>query len=167
MSRVERRAAVSHRRAVVGFVGSIALAAVVLVAWFPASALLGQHRTLASADATLHQLKTEDKALSVESKNLSTSGEIARIARAQFQLVGPGEQAYQVLPPAGTGGGAATDPYSGDPGLSAPVSPSAAAELPPGSLSSVSTSAKPTSHAHPASSPDLISRLLHTLEFWR
>jgi cell division protein FtsB len=167
LTRLERRAAISHRRAVVALFGSVLIAAVVLVAWFPASALLDQHRTLASTDATLAQLKAEDHALSVESKNLSTSTEIARIARQQFELVGPGEQAYQVLPPAGTSGGA-TDPYSGDPGLSAPVTPSAAPELPPGSLTTASaTPAKTASHTRVPSSPGLMTRLLRTLEFWR
>ncbi len=147
---------------------SVVIAAVILVAWFPAGALIDQRRTLTSAAATLSQLKQEDRALSAESKNLSTSTEIARIARQQFQLVPLGEQAYQVLPPAGTAGGA-TDPYSGDPGLSAPVSPSAALELPPGSLPEQATGAtskvKATRVAE--SSPDLLTRVLHTLEFWR
>ncbi len=147
---------------------SVVIAAVILVAWFPAGALIDQRRTLTSAAATLSQLKQEDRALSAESKNLSTSTEIARIARQQFQLVPLGEQAYQVLPPAGTAGGA-TDPYSGDPGLSAPVSPSAALELPPGSLPEQATGAtsKVKATRVAASSPDLLTRVLHTLEFWR
>ena len=172
-TRTERRAAVSHRRSVVALSVSFAMAVVILVAWFPAGALIDQHRTLAETSSTLTQLKQEDRALNLESKNLSRSSEIARIARQQFQLVVPGEQAYQVLPPAGTNGGA-TDPYSGDPGLSAPVSPSAAPELPPGSLSSEQPAGAPSkakatsgSHAAAASSPGLITRVLHTLEFWR
>ncbi|HXR53636.1 MAG TPA: septum formation initiator family protein [Acidimicrobiales bacterium] len=172
-TRAERRAAVSRRRSVVALLASFAVAVVILVAWFPAGALIDQHRTLGKTSSTLTQLKQEDRALNLESKNLSRSSEIARIARQQFQLVVPGEQAYQVLPPAGTNGGP-TDPYSGDPGLSAPVSPSVAPELPPGSLSSeqpaaTASKAKATgsSHAAAASSPDLITRVLHTLEFWR
>jgi cell division protein FtsB len=174
MTRIERRAAVARRRGFVALFASVIVAAVVLVAWFPAGALVDQHRTLASATSTLTQLKAEDRALTAESKNLSTSSEIARIARQQYQLVVPGEQAFQVLAPAGTNGGD-TDPYSGDPGLSPPVSPSAAPELPPGSVTSGQTT--PTTHARSKASghtaavaanpPDLISRLLHTLEFWR
>jgi len=169
LTRAERRAAISYRRSLLALLASAVIAAVILVAWFPAGALIDQRRTVTSAAATLSQLKQEDRALSAESKNLSTSTEIARIARQQFQLVPLGEQAYQVLPPAGTAGGA-TDPYSGDPGLSAPVSPSAALELPPGSLpaeqaTGATSKAKATSVA--ASSPDLLTRVLHTLEFWR
>jgi len=174
MTRIERRAAIARRRGFVALFASVTVAAVVLVAWFPAGALIDQHETFASATSTLTQLKAEDRALSLESKNLSTSSEIARIARQQYQLVVPGEQAFQVLPPAGTNGGA-TDPYSGDPGLSPPVSPSVAPELPPGSVANdqttTTTHAKSRASGHTvavaANPPDLISRLLHTLEFWR
>ncbi len=169
----------AHRRSVVALIGSVVAAAVILVAWFPAGALIDQHRTLAETSSSLDHLKIENRALKVESKNLSTPSEIARIARQQFQLIAPGEQAYQVLPPPGTAGGA-TDPYSGDPGNSAPVSPSAAAELPPGAVKdgqAVSassghkaghrTGSASTSATGQASSPGLFGRLLRTLEFWR
>jgi cell division protein FtsB len=171
LTRAERRAAISHRRSVVALLASVAVAVVILVAWFPAGALIDQRRTLSSTGSTLAQLKQEDRALNLESKNLSTKSEIERIARQQFQLVVPGEQAYEVLPPPGTDGGA-TDPYSGDPGSATPVSPSAALELPPGALSSnqpagAASRDKTTSDPAATSSPDLITRLLHTLEFWR
>ena len=173
LTRAERRAAVAHRRSVVALLGSVIVAAVILVAWFPAGALIDQHRTLSQATSTLAQLKQEDRALTAESKNLSNTSEIARIARQQFELVAPGEQAYQILPPAGTEGGA-TDPYSGDPGSAQPVSPSAAFELPPGALSSGQSVAdaskgrsKGAGSQGASDPPDLLSRLLHTLEFWR
>jgi cell division protein FtsB len=171
LTRAERRAAISHRRSVVALLASVAVAVVILVAWFPAGALIDQRRTLSSAGSTLAQLKQEDRALNLESKNLSNKSEIERIARQQFQLVVPDEQAYEVLPPTGTDGGA-TDPYSGDPGSATPVSPSAALELPPGALSSnqpagAASRDKTTSDPAATSSPDLITRLLHTLEFWR
>ena len=65
----------------------------------------------------LHQ---QDAALAQERKNLSDSSEISRIAREQYQLVSPGQQAFEVLPK--TGSSDAEAPYSGDPGLSAPGS---------------------------------------------
>ncbi len=83
-----------------------------------------------------------------------------------------------MLPPPGTAGGA-TDPYSGDPGNSAPVSPSAAPELPPGTIKDDQPVKAPPSHAMTphqkaaaqkgalSSSPGLFGRLLRTLEFWR
>jgi len=91
LTRAERRAAISYRRSLLALLASAVIAAVILVAWFPAGALIDQRRTVTSAAATLSQLKQEDRALSAESKNISTSTEIARIARQQFQLVVPGE----------------------------------------------------------------------------
>jgi cell division protein FtsB len=178
LTRAERRAAVAHRRSVVALIGSFVAAAVILVAWFPAGALIDQHRTLSETTTSLDHLKVENKALETESKNLSKPSEIARIARQQFQLIVPGEQAYQVLPPPGTAGGA-TDPYSGDPGNSAPVSPSAAPELPPGTVKEGLPVKAPPSHetthqrkgatheSATSGSPGLFGRLLRTLEFWR
>jgi hypothetical protein len=49
----------------------------------------------------LNQLHQQDAALAQERKNLSNSTEIDRIAREQYQLVSPGQQAYEVLPPDG------------------------------------------------------------------
>lgn len=175
MTRAERRAAVTHRRSVVALVGAVVAAAVILVAWFPAGALIDQHRTLGETTSALDHLNAENKALRAESKNLSNPSEIARIARQQFELIVPGEQAFQVLPPPGKAGGS-TDPYSGDPGNSPPVSPSAAPELPPGTekapqrakvLSSHATGGTTASHAAAPSAPGLFGRILRTLEFWR
>ncbi len=148
--------------------GSVVVAVVVLVAWFPAGSLMAQRQTLAETSSSLSQLLAQDRALRTESKKLSTSSEIARLARQQFGLVAPGQLAYQVLVPPGSGGG--TDPYAGDPGNTALVSPSAAPELPPGSVASsgqrqqVATS---TGRAGSSSSPGLFGRVLRTLEFWR
>ncbi|MGH9047340.1 MAG: FtsB family cell division protein [Acidimicrobiales bacterium] len=171
-TRAERRAALAHRRSVVALVGSLVLAAIISVAWFPAGALIDQHRTLAQSSSALDQLRSQNRALRTESKNLSKPTEIARIARQQFQLIAPGEQAYQVLPAPGKTSGA-TDPYSGDPGNSSPVSPSAAPELPPGSVGHhhVRTAVKHTTTTvttpGSAGAPGLATRLVDTLEFWR
>jgi len=174
-TRTERRDAQSRRRGVAVLVASVAASAGNPVAWFPGGALIAQGRTLAQASSTLHELKAQDRALRVESKNLSTPSEVARIARQQFGLIVPGEQAYQVLPPPGTAGGA-TDPYSGDPGNDAPVSPSAAPELPPGTVegsTATSGATAPGGRSHhaadpaPTGHPGFLGRILHSLEFWR
>ena len=163
------KAAGSVGRARLAFLGAIVVSAVVLFAWFPAGSLLSQRSNLASTEAQLGALHTQDAALAQEKKNLSDAGEIGRIAREQYQLVSPGQQAYEVLPPSGaTAGGT---PYAGDPGSDGPVTPSATPELPPGGVTTTTTPA--TSHAtHPtqASTPSgggLVSRMVHALEFWR
>jgi hypothetical protein len=148
--------------------GAAALAAAILGAWFPASALVHQRATLAADAAQLSQLHQEDTALTTEAKNLSSSAEIARIARQQYQLVAPGQQAYEVLPPSGSP--STGTPYAGDPGSAQPVAPSAASVLPAGGVTATTQpTAKAASHAHPsgATSEGTFERMLHALEFWR
>jgi cell division protein FtsB len=166
----------STGRARLAFLGAIAASAIVLFAWFPAGSLMSQRSNLHGTEAELNTLHSQDSALAQESKNLSDAGEIGRIAREQYQLVSPGQQSYEVLPPSGAT--AAGTPYAGDPGSDGPVTPSATAELPPGGVTTTTpTTTTPASsgvHAagtHPdaptASSGGFGSRVLHSLEFWR
>jgi cell division protein FtsB len=146
--------------------GSVVVSAVVLFAWFPASSLLHQRSNLTASEAQLSSLHKQDAALAQEKKNLSDAGEIGRIAREQYQLVSPGQGAYEVLPPSGAT--AAGTPYAGDPGSAAPVTPSATPELPPGGVTTTTASTLPGSAGTSApTSSSFVSRMLHTLEFWR
>ena len=168
-----RRSSAGKASPVVGrsrlwFLGALAVSAVVLFAWFPASSLLNQRSNLASAQGQLAALHKQDAALAQEKKNLSDDGEIGRIARQQYQLVNPGQQAYEVLPPSGAA--AAGTPYAGDPGSDAPATPSATPELPPASVTTTTIPAGRAGHdATSAQAPQsgLLSRMLHSLEFWR
>jgi cell division protein FtsB len=174
LTRAENRRSREARRSRFMLLGGALLSLVILGAWFPASALYHQHSSLASANAALNELHQQDAALAQESKNLSNSAEIDRIAREQYELVGPGQQAYEVLPP--TGSSKAHAPYSGDPALSAPVAPSSASVLPPGSETATTQPVTAThsdislpaaSHHHTASTPGMLGRMLGALEFWR
>jgi cell division protein FtsB len=163
-------------RARLAFVGAVVASAIVLFAWFPAGSLLSQRSNLHGTEAELNALHAQDSALAQENKNLSDGGEIGRIAREQYQLVSPGQQAYEVLPP--TGATAAGTPYAGDPGSAGPVTPSATSELPPGGVTTTTTTTTVPGSAHPASgsthpaspstsSGGFVSRMVHSLEFWR
>lgn len=160
-------------RARLAFAGAVVLSAIVLFAWFPASSLLSQRSNLTGTEAELGVLHKQDAALAQEKKNLSDAGEIGRIAREQYQLVSPGQQAYQVLPPSGAA--SAGTPYAGDPGSDGPVTPSATPELPPGGATTTTTppvAPAPTSHSGRSGGPapssgGLLSRMAHALEFWQ
>jgi len=176
-------------RARLAFLGAVVASAIVLFAWFPAGSLISQRSNLHGTEAELNALHAQDSALAQEKKNLSDAGEIGRIAREQYQLVSPGQQSYEVLPPSGAT--AAGTPYAGDPGSDGPVTPSATAELPPGGVTTTTTttttttpaatatatatkpaaSGEHTDNTHPSaastSSGGFGSRLLHSLEFWR
>jgi cell division protein FtsL len=166
--------------------GAVVLAVLVVAAWFPASALYTQHEQLASSSSQLARLRAQDRALHQEQARLGSSSEVARIARQQYQLVDPGQQAYEVLPPSSAAAGSS---YGGDPGLQGPVAPSGASELPPGSVrpsptssgistdrhSATASSAKGLTHGAGAggangvdgSSDGIVGRIVQTLEFWR
>jgi hypothetical protein len=146
--------------------GAVVVAAIVLFAWFPFTSLLHQRSDLSGAQSQLSSLHKQDAALGQEKKNLSDPGEIGRIAREQYQLVNPGQQAYEVLPPSGAA--ATGTPYAGDPGAASPATPSASAELPPGGVTTTTIASSHSSHA--AAAPPgsgLLTRMLHSLEFWR
>jgi len=162
----------SVARARLLLLGAVAAAAIILFAWFPAVPLLHQRATLSGTAAQLATLHRQDAALVQEKKDLSDAGEIGRIARTQYQLVSPGQQAYEVLPPSGAT--AAGTAYASDPGSSGPVAPSATSELPPGETTATTTPPGATTaprRTAPAGttsgSGGVFSRMLHTLEFWR
>jgi cell division protein FtsB len=173
------RAKGSLGRARLAFVGAIVASAIVFFAWFPAGSLLSQRSNLHGTEAELNALHAQDSALAQENKNLSDAGEIGRIAREQYQLVSPGQQAYEVLPPSGAT--AAGTPYAGDPGSYGPVTPSATPELPPGGVTTTTTTPGATPSAAQsrqradgshmssgsASSGGFLSRMVQSLEFWR
>jgi cell division protein FtsB len=166
-------ASASVRRARLFLLGAVVFSAVVLVAWFPAASLIHQRATLSQDASQLATLHAQDAALAQEKQNLSSTSELGRIARAQYQLVNPGQQAYEVLPPSGAT--AAGTPYAGDPGSKGPVAPSASSELPPGGVtttiappaSGTASHGAGTGSSSPAQGGGLLSRMVQALEFWR
>ncbi len=140
----------------------LALAAVcsvaILLAWFPTSSLLHQRSQLAGAAVQLEQLNRANAALRQKEAQLRTPGTIGRIAQQQYDLVAPGEEAYQVLPPSGSaraGGPAGTLAMTAPEGLG-----SSHAEPNHASTAAGSGAAGVTSES-------FFGRIVKTLEFWR
>lgn len=155
-------------------VAAVILAAVVVAAWFPASALLHQRQQLASATTHLAKVRHQDALLHQEVDALDTPAEIERIAQEQYELVLPGQQAFQVLPPTSTSAGAT---YAGDPGAATPATPSTPTGSTTPATKTTGTPGKATAKgatkttrttaASSGSSPGFFGRVLRTLEFWR
>jgi cell division protein FtsB len=87
-----------------GRVFSALLASVMLVAGLvlfglPGRAYLSQQRTLTAAEVRLRVLSAENAKLDQRRQQLQTDAEIERLARQQYGLVKPGEEAYAILPP--------------------------------------------------------------------
>lgn len=166
-------------------VASAAFAALVLGTSFPASGLLSDHHQLAAADAAVHRLRAENSALVQEKQQLNSKAEIHSLARQDYQLVDPGQTAYNVLPPTSQSTKNGSSDVIGDPGNQPLVAPANAAGMspdpnvptsttsptasgpqapsPPGSGSATST---PTTKP-PNPNRGFWSRTLRSLEFWR
>ncbi len=155
------------RRGRLLLLASAGLSALVLVAWFPAGALLHQRQAQAAASQQLARVRSENSQLRAEARRLSQPAEIGRVARQRYQLVGPDQRAYQVLPPSSAGAGSTL--YPGDPAEQPLAAPSAGGAT-PDPADTTTTLPAPAHHApahHAAPSPGLGRRILNTLEFWR
>ncbi len=78
--------------------GGAALFGVLAVTMFPTSTYLDQRADTAEAEQRLAVLRAQNAAYEVRIERLQTATEIERLAREQYNLVFPGEEAYAVLP---------------------------------------------------------------------
>ena len=86
------------RRAVWPFLVSVAVVGVLFLLVFPARTYLAQRRSLAAVETKVQVLTTQNKALTQRANDLQQPAEIERLAREQYGLVKPGEEAYAILP---------------------------------------------------------------------
>jgi cell division protein FtsB len=90
----------------------LAFAALAVVALFvlPARTLVEQKHSLDVTEQRISTLSGENARLKGEARQLQSNATIEQIARSDYGLVMPGQQAYAVIPgtPAGDGGTTAT-----------------------------------------------------------
>jgi cell division protein FtsB len=67
---------------------------------FPARTYLAQKQSIAAEERTVAVLRAEDNKLTGESAALQDNATIEQIARKEYGLVDPGQQAFMVLPAA-------------------------------------------------------------------
>lgn len=80
------------------FVGSIALVVFLVVAVFPTRTWIDQRDQIAAEREKVRVLNEENQKLAARVQELHTDSEIERIAREQYSMVKPGEDAYAILP---------------------------------------------------------------------
>ena len=85
----------SKARIVVAFVIFIGI---LFGAVYPTRTYLAQQRDIRAAHQKLALFKQQNGHLEAEAKRLESDEEIERIARARFNLVKPGEEAYAIVP---------------------------------------------------------------------
>ncbi len=88
----------SLRRLVRFLVAFLVLLAVLFLAGFPARTYIDQQRALASTSDRLEVLRKGNKALAARRTELHSDAAVERLAREQYNLVRPGEEAYAILP---------------------------------------------------------------------
>ena len=77
---------------------SVVIVGLLFLAVFPTRTYLGQRRDLSAAQQRLEVLNSENARLAARVDRLNTDQEIERLAREQYSLVKPGEEAYAILP---------------------------------------------------------------------
>ena len=80
------------------FVGGLALVGVLFIAVFPARTYLEQRHQRQQVVTQMKATDAENKALEQRIQTLNTDAEVERLAREQYNLVRPGEEAYAILP---------------------------------------------------------------------
>jgi cell division protein FtsB len=168
-----------------------AFAVVVLATSFPLGGLLSQHHQLAAAADQLHRLRSANSLLAEQKRQLDSNAAIQRLARADYQLVSPGQTLYDVLPPSrGSATASGGAPSVGDPGTQPLVAPANAPDMSPdpslsqqsstggsgssaaaagsaGAPQSGSGGSSPTDRSGKVVSPSSFwSRVANSLEFW-
>jgi cell division protein FtsB len=78
--------------------GGAGLLVVLAVGVFPTRSFLAQRDDLSDTQHRLAVLREQNEQLEDQLHRLSTPEEIERIAREEYNLVRPGEEAYSVLP---------------------------------------------------------------------
>ena len=88
----------SFRRVVSLVVVGAALVVFLVAGVFPTRTYLRQRDEIASAEDKVAVLSTENAKLAARVERLHTDSEVERLAREQYNLVRPGEEAYAILP---------------------------------------------------------------------
>ena len=91
---------IALRRSVVPLVIVLVILITLFYAVFPTRTFWDQSSAIAEARVELDALNEENDALRTRMKVLSQPEEIERLARSEYNLVYPGEDAYAILPPA-------------------------------------------------------------------
>ena len=90
--------AVRVRKVLWPVVASIVIVAVMLIAIFPTRTYLAQRRRIAATQERIAVLSRTNDSLGQRVETLHTDAEVERLAREQYNLVRPGEEAYAILP---------------------------------------------------------------------
>ena len=144
------------RRTIVLLAAAGATLAVLVLVVFPTRSYLRERGNMNSAAHQLQAIDAQNRQLTDQIGRLNTDAEVERIARKDYGLVKPGEQAYAILPGALSKGATA-----GRPPAAKPAAPKPAANHPAPAQPGRAEAARAPAH------PGLWGRFLDQLAFWR
>jgi cell division protein FtsB len=100
VSRRDQRERPAHRlpRLVWPLAVAVTVGGMIFVFFLPARALMQQRSDLRATETRLAVLSAQNQRLTARVAELHTDAEIQRLARQQYGLVFPGEEAYAILP---------------------------------------------------------------------
>jgi len=85
------------RRTVLPLIAGLVFVGLMFLAVLPTRTYLAQRRDRSAAEAQLQLLSRQNRSLQQRARLLHTDAEIERLARKQYNLVKPGEEAYALL----------------------------------------------------------------------
>ena len=97
-------------------VGTLATVGILFVAVFPARTYLDQRHQRQQVAAEIQATDKRNQTLENRIKTLHTDAEVERLAREQYNLVRPGEEAYAILPTRQPPAPATPAPHKAHPG---------------------------------------------------
>jgi cell division protein FtsB len=143
---------VTRRTIVLLAAAGVTLAVLVLVV-FPTRSFLQERSSVNSTTHQLQSLNAQNRQLSNQIGRLNTDSEIERLARKDYGLVKPGEEAYAILP-----GALGNTPTNKAPPRAQPAAHPPSIQAPQGQASQA--------HASPPHQ-GLWARFVDQLAFWR
>jgi cell division protein FtsB len=77
---------------------SVTVVGLLFIGVYPVRTYFSQRASLHHAERQIDVLTTQNNKLAEQAQQLNTDSEIERLAREQYNLVRPGEQAFAILP---------------------------------------------------------------------
>jgi cell division protein FtsB len=155
------------RRTIVLLVAAGATLALLVLVVFPTRSYLHERSSMNTAAHQLQALNVQNRQLNDQIGRLNSDAEIERLARKDYGLVKPGEEAYAILPGALAKNAAANKPPPAKP---PPAKPQPAKTGPAKPAAGTPPAGQPAGRSGQTAAPaheGLWGRFLDQLAFWR
>ena len=154
-------------RARILFVAAVALAAIILATQFPIGELVHARAAVASASGQLAKIRSENRSLANDVRDLQKGSTIQQLAHQEYGLVEPGQRSVVIMP--GSGSSASVRDH-GSTAASAPLGSTTIPKsdiVPTDSLLAPASAGVSGGGGGGGSGGSYWGRVLNRLEFWK